>query len=384
MQCRNQVAGGEVCKGGAETVEKRAADGLRVVTLRRPAHQELFITAATAAGESFLNLLSKIAAFLRERDARVVSMEIFGVSAAEGSPALRGALGDACFPVIWLDEGHDAAAPRVGVELWAVTGLAVTPLLSGGRVLGSLFDDGCTRVLRLGGLGAAAPQLSEAEQARLVFGQMLDLLGQAGMTFGNVVRTWFFNYKLLDWYDEFNKVRTDFFKEHRVFDGLVPASTGVGGHNVSGSALASGLLALAPSCGGIKSFAVPSPLQCPALKYGSAFSRAVEIAMPDHRRLLISGTASIAPDGPTAHVGDVEAQIKLTMEVAHAILTSRQMDWVDVSRAIGYFKHIEDAPAYPAVCARMGIPALPILLVKEDVCRDDLLFEIELDALKSC
>ena len=42
----------------------------------------------------------------------------------------------------------------------------------------------------------------------------------AGMEFTNIVRTWFFNYNIPDWYNTFNDVRTAFFKKKAVFNGL--------------------------------------------------------------------------------------------------------------------------------------------------------------------
>jgi enamine deaminase RidA (YjgF/YER057c/UK114 family) len=142
------------------------------------------------------------------------------------------------------------------------------------------------------------------------------------------------------------------------------------------------LLAMQPKRPEVRCFAVPSPLQCPALEYGSSFSRAVEVAIPGQRRLYISGTASIHPDGRTAHVGDAEAQVALTMEVVAAILQSRGMDWTDTVRGIGYFKHMADAPLLDAWCAVRGLAGWPVIAAKNDICRDDLLFELELDAIR--
>jgi len=126
---------------------------------------------------------------------------------------------------------------------------------------------------------------------------------------------------------------------------------------------------------------VPSPLQCPALRYGSSFSRAVEVAAPDHRRLYLSGTASIDPGGKTAHVGDIEKQIELTMRVVGAILASRGMGWDNVSRAVAYVERATHASAFQAYRLGAGLAQLPVVIVENPLCRGDLLFEIELDAL---
>lgn len=383
MACSNVVAGEAICRSAA-AVTRSQRPGMQVMTLARPTHQEIFISAAAAGTPAgAVECFRAIAARLREAGARVVCLEAFGLAAAESLPALRAAFGEINFPVTWLEEGCASPARRAGVEVWAVTDLSVEPIRVDGQVVGVTFEDGCLRVCRLGGLGQASPALTAEEQTRLVFERMAEILTLAGMSFDNVVRTWFFNHRILDWYGGFNRVRTAFFKENLVFEGLVPASTGVGGANIHQSALTAGLLALAPVCDSTRIFAVPSPLQCPALEYGSAFSRAVEIALPDHRRLMISGTASIAPEGHTVHLDDVDKQVALSMEVAGAILESRGMGWGDVSRAIGYFKRIEDAPAFERWAAAQGLAEMPIVLVKEDICRDDLLFEVELDAVQA-
>lgn len=208
---------------------------------------------------------------------------------------------------------------------------------------------------------------------------MQEGLRAAGMDFSHVIRTWFYNYEMLQWYDEFNKVRTAFFHEHKVFDGLVPASTGIGGRNAAGAALTAGLVAVRTP--GVAPKAIASPLQCPALDYGSSFSRAVELKTPGYRRLMISGTASIAPEGHSVHIGDIDKQVQLTCDVAGAILQSRGMSWQDLSRAIAYFKYGKDAEAFTRFCAAQHLPSMPFLYTANDICRDDLLFEIELDAI---
>ena len=381
MVCSHRVAGGIECKCVSDSVEKGLLPGWQTLTLSRPTHQEIFISATAAPGESAAALFGRIAAGLDELSARVVSLEAFGLEARTGRSALCGAMGEPSFPITWLEEGCEETPVLAGVQVWAVTDLEIEPVLFEGRIVGSLFEDGCVRTLRLGGLGALDSSLPKAEQSRLVFGQMEQILAQVGMDFSNVARTWFYNDKIVSWYGDFNKVRSTFFKEHQVFDRLVPASTGVGGRNNFASALTAGLLAVVPICDAARIFAVPSPLQCPALEYGSAFSRAVEIALPDYRRLLISGTASIAPEGHTVHIDDTYNQIVLTMEVVAGILESRGMTWNDVSRAIGYFKHHADAPAWARYVAEHNLPEFPTLIVKEEICRDDLLFEIELDAV---
>jgi hypothetical protein len=58
------------------------------------------------------------------------------------------------------------------------------------------------------------------------------------------------------------------------------------------------------------------------------------------------------------------------------------MDWSHVSRGIAYLKHMKDAPAYRAYLEGRGLSGLPVIEAHADICRDELLFEIEVDAVR--
>jgi enamine deaminase RidA (YjgF/YER057c/UK114 family) len=204
------------------------------------------------------------------------------------------------------------------------------------------------------------------------------------MSMKNVVRTWFYLDGILSWYGDFNQARNDFFARCELRAGSVPASTGVSGRNPAGSALTAVTWAIQPHGSSANAFqVVPSPRQCPAPSYGSAFSRAVEICSTGCRQLLISGTASIAPDGHTEHAGDVRGQVELTMQVVKDILGSRAMSRADVSRATAYFTSPADVVLWEDWCNRHGWQSVPTVAACCDICRRDLLFEIELDAIQS-
>ncbi|HUW30685.1 MAG TPA: hypothetical protein VM223_03670, partial [Planctomycetota bacterium] len=162
----------------------------------------------------------------------------------------------------------------------------------------------------------------------------------------------------------------------------VPPSTGVGVDNPAGAALIADVLAIQPRTDRVCIEAVPSPLQCPALDYKSSFGRAAEVVFPSHRVLYVSGTASIDSAGKSAYVGDIHKQIQLTMDVVHAILQSRKMEWGDSARAVAYFKDIDDTGVFGDFCRNNGLAELPVVPAHADICRDDLLFEFEVDAVK--
>lgn len=344
----------------------------------------MFLNLPARAGETAVGLFQRLYQFIEEHPRfHIVRQDVFGVlnrAAPDEARAYRFHSGD--WPVTWVEQGRGGGQPVAGIQIHAVAGTPVTPVRLAGRVVGAVFEDAWARYAVLAGLRPPDSSGSRAAQASASLEVMEAALAGAGMSFANVFRTWFYLDDILDWYGEFNQVRNDFFRQRSVFEGLVPASTGVGGSNSAGTAVVADLLAVQPKRPEVRCFAVPSPLQCPALEYGSSFSRAVELAVPGQRRLYVSGTASIHPDGRTAHVGDAAAQLTLTLEVVEAILRARGMDWSDTVRGIGYFKHMADAPLLDRWCAERKLSAWPVIAAKNDICRDDLLFELELDAIR--
>ena len=70
------------------------------------------------------------------------------------------------------------------------------------------------------------------------------------------------------------------------------------------------------------------------------------------------------------------------LTIPRAVLESRGMGWGDLFRGIAYFKDIDDLSIYKQVAAELGMKSFPLAISHADVCRHDLLFEIELDAVK--
>jgi enamine deaminase RidA (YjgF/YER057c/UK114 family) len=326
----------------------------------------LSITARGANGGA----RQEIAEFVRRENAVVVAERVLGPAA-----------GDADWPLTrLLGNGTGRGAPTVRCAE-AVAGAPVRRLRLDGEVVGALFEDEHIRYCLLGNLQPPDAGAPRPDQARAVLEKLERALESVGMGLTDVVRTWFFLDRILDWYDEFNSVRTAFFEERNLFAGVLPASTGVGVANAAGTAVVVDAIAMQSSKGPLDLVGVPSPLQCPATDYRSSFSRAVEIGLPAQRLLYISGTASITPDGRTAHAGDLEKQIALTMDVVAGILQSRGMSWSDVSRGIAYFRDADQAPSLDRYWHERNRTPPPIAVSPADICRDDLLFEIEIDAV---
>lgn len=57
------------------------------------------------------------------------------------------------------------------------------------------------------------------------------------------------------------------------------------------------------------------------------------------------------------------------------------MDWGNVTRATAYVRFPEDAGVFEQHRREAGLPPLPVVVAHNVVCRHDLLFELEVDAV---
>jgi enamine deaminase RidA (YjgF/YER057c/UK114 family) len=347
----------------------------------RPTEASFTLTFTPEPREELSALCRRIATCLDERKATPLHFLVFGNShaAPAGMAALEKSFGRVNFPVTWVEGADCGGKPVAGIQLYAFTG-DVERIERHGEVVGSVFTEDGARQCFVGGLMHSDPTLPAAEQTRQTLGELQATLALAGFELADTVRTWFFLENILKWYDDFNRARTKIYSGVKFRTGSLPASTGVGAKNPAGSALALAAWAFRPLIKTARAEEIASPLQCPAPAYGSSFSRAMEIYTEHSRRLFISGTASIAPGGRTLWVGDVRKQIELSMDVVEAILRSRGCSFADVARATAYFRHPADAEFFSEWMAANKLGQMPVVAAQCDVCRDDLLFELEAEA----
>jgi chorismate lyase / 3-hydroxybenzoate synthase len=115
-------------------------------------------------------------------------------------------------------------------------------------------------------------------------------------------------------------------------------------------------------------------------RHSPTFSRACIFGAGQHANLFISGTASIVGH-ETLHHGDAEAQTRETLTNINALLeeanhvSGGRRYSVDMLKFKVYVRHPQDLSAIQAVLSRELADA-PLYL-KADICREDLLMEIE-------
>jgi chorismate lyase/3-hydroxybenzoate synthase len=184
-------------------------------------------------------------------------------------------------------------------------------------------------------------------------------------------------------YRHFNSARQMAFrKSGRATMGTVPAACALG--SPSGSPLSIYFLAArqAPKM-------IENPRQTSAYHYppkfgrhSPIFSRACIWGDTEHGRLFVSGTASIVGH-ETLHRGDVVAQTRETLtnigalvDEANELVGSARYS-VDALKLKVYVRRAADLGAIESTLAQVLSPTTTVMYLKADVCREDLLVEIE-------
>jgi enamine deaminase RidA (YjgF/YER057c/UK114 family) len=355
--------------------------GLDLTILGPPENCEYHLTVLPLPGEGLSDMFYRLSDILLEFGARPVHQFVFGSAAQlrHGQEVLRRIFVQTDWPITWVEGKSCNGNAVAGMQVFAISPRRIKRIQWNGRVVGCVFSDNMAKHCILGGLSAANIQQEKEKQTQQTLEAIESSLHDNGFTYGDIMRTWFYLDDILSWYGPFNKARTEFYSQRVFRIKATPASTGVSGINPAGGAMAMAAWAVKPLKSSFSVQSIVSPWQCPAPSYGSSFSRAVEMTLPVGRRILVSGTASISLCGKTIFPADLNAQIAETMEVVEAILTSREMSFNDTLRATAYFKSPSYVPIFEAWCKTRDL-TLPAVMVNCDICRDDLLFEIELDA----
>jgi len=249
---------------------------------------------------------------------------------------------------------------RAGDLLFGVIELAETPGGAGLRALSEQAYAGIFRLLDAQGL----PHLWR------VWNYMADINGSADG---------------LERYRQFNLGRAEaFLQGARSVVGRVPAACALG--------LAGGPLSIAFLAGPTPALPIENPRQVSAYHYPAAygprsptFSRAALVYPPGQELLFISGTASIVGH-QSVHPGDVVAQTGESMDNVAVVLEQANQRSRSGGHALDalsyrvYIRHAADAPRVLAVMTeRVG--AAPVVCVLADVCRAELLVEVEAQGL---
>jgi len=281
-----------------------------------------------------------------------------------------------------------------GVQLWAIAaadGPAVRTMKVDGQEVGRKFSHrgvGYASVASVEPSAEGHKSSSLKEHAASMFREAARILNSYGLSYRDVARTWIYLPQLLSWYDDFNLARREVYGELGLCGGSgqfwVPASTGIQGCSPRGRECMMDLLAVSGRPDSAPRLEMlNSPLQCEAYDYGSCFSRAVELKDESVSRIFVSGTASIDRQGNTVFKDDPRGQIRFTLQVLKELIGTRFHTLEDTAHCVAFLKNCEYSEAFREIAEEEGLDARVVVQTVADVCRNDLLFEVEALTVKA-
>ncbi len=202
----------------------------------------------------------------------------------------------------------------------------------------------------------------------------------------DILRTWFYIYRISDTYIEFNSLRNQFFERNNIEysnnSNNLPASTCIEG-SISGKNVMHflGVRGNYPSVTRLYN-TMQNEADGNTYLYAPAFSRALALNYNSYLQVQLSGTASIGKKGETLFVADRYNQIKQTLQNIMNLLKRTELDISNMCEYTLFFKNEEVYLCFDAVCNELGISLADGIFVYSNVCRDDLLFEMDGIALQ--
>jgi enamine deaminase RidA (YjgF/YER057c/UK114 family) len=306
-------------------------------------------------------------------------------------------------PVVTFVHQPPCTGAALAIEVWATGGKTVyveRPLPNVLQVsMGNVTWTHC------GGITPRNKNASVYEQSLDAFRQLKQKLQKAGVEMDHLIRTWLYLGSItgpegdLERYMELNRARTDFYEGVRFGRGHVmagvrqavyPASTGIG---MCGSGLTISATAIDTDRKDVFLLPLENPQQTPVYEYEAVYSpkspkfvRAMAEAVGDYVVLWISGTASIVRS-KTLHVGNPRKQAEQTLTNIELLLSQKNLrrhgapgagaTLRDLAKLRVYVKRPQDYPIIRRVCEKRCGKNVPVIYVVADVCRSDLLVEME-------
>lgn len=379
------------------------------------AHRTVLMITPQATGDAIdqaWEAVSTVRAILNQQPLPMaLSMQTVFVRRAEDVDAIRNLFeayyGERMPPTSFIIQ-PPCGGQALAIEAWAVGGEQVVTQRLAPDVM-TVTHDGL-RWIHIAGVTAPQPAADAYGQAAALFAELTKRLASCGASFQDVPRVWLYQGGIthtessldspvpVQRYQELNRARTDYFEEMQSWglmnvasDGSViyPASTGIG---MAGLGLTLSCLGLQTERSDVRLIALENPLQTSAFDYARRFSvkspkfsRAMAVVIGDYVTTWISGTASIV-DSETLHAGDIQRQTHQTIDNIERLIAAENFarhgvsgagaELTDLAKVRVYIKHIEDFDECRAVC-RERLGEVPTIYAQADVCRSDLLVEIE-------
>jgi enamine deaminase RidA (YjgF/YER057c/UK114 family) len=346
-------------------------------------------------------LFSELYGFLKDARVKILLEKIYGLSSMrEDTAAIRNRCINMMRENTKIPFTYIGSVPCIGGKIAGVQIIGVIQddkktkvdtIFFNEEPVGRVFETDDFKGIYLSGISGLQKdgnvgKQSPVQQAEYIVKLCQDVFSKQGMTARNIIRTWIYFPRILSWYKRFIKTRARFFKEFGLISGnktYLPASTGIQGRGRPKEEIFLDLIAFVPKKKHVGSASIMrSKRQNEARKYGATFSRGVEVKTDNSSLLHISGTASINQKGKTIYLHDEQGQITETLINIGALLETKKAYLKDIVLTAAYCKNRRTYTTFKDVTKYLGLDEIPFVPVYADVCRDDLLFEIDAIAVK--
>ena len=257
-----------------------------------------------------------------------------------------------------------------------------------------LFENGDCKVL-IGNVQSMSDSNCKINSNK-AFSNLTNIFDTFGFKINSIVRQWNYLENILGFdgheqrYQEFNNARTGFYGNAFEKSGF-PAATGIGMNQ--GGIIIEFIAVQSNEC---KSVPINNPVQIAAhtysenvlagegcvLKTTPKFERARYLELQQKKLIFISGTASIVGE-KTVGIGDPAEQTEVTINNIKQLYSKQILDQISVKPLNTVYGHarvyLKDRKDFGVIkkTFKHHFGNLPVVYILADICRKDLLVEIE-------
>lgn len=261
------------------------------------------------------------------------------------------------------------------------------------------------KMIFVAGLGEASENTDILKQSTIAFESLESVLKAEDFEFCNIIRQWNYieeiiknvshNNAVSQHYQIFNDVRSKYYQKSNFIHGY-PAATGIG--QAFGGVIIDAIAVQTKDENSI--IPIKSPLQLDAYSYTNEvlaennkmsdfrrtspkFERAKLIITSECKCIFVSGTAAIKGQTSIPELS-VERQTEMTIQNIHSLISNENIlkyglcpaEKASLISIRVYIKKSEDISVVREICNKYFLQ-LPVIYVVADICRPELLVEIE-------
>lgn len=276
-----------------------------------------------------------------------------------------------------------------GINIYGISrnNVQIENVVDNNKIVGKMWRVNDTKGIIINRITDTNNSHSDFQKNYEIFSTANRILKKYNFNFKDVIRTWCYIPKIDKQYCHFNKARNRFFEEVGLLKKItdyndyekiyLPASTGIGCSNPYSNSTLMDLYAIVNNDNTYSINNENGNKQKSAFRYGAAFSRSIIFSNKTSTHLFLSGTASIDENGNTVNIGNIDMQIEKTFDVIKSLISTPNIHLNQLMEGTIFIKNKDYAKSYLKYLESNHIDNFPAIICIADVCRPDLLFEMD-------